>query len=244
MMARGPLRKKRVAADVTLAGRGMRLWLAPAESVLCVHGDPVALAWRAGRVGLMADVINEDSLPAWSGAGQLIRLHGAPGARYTYLSPIAPLLKSYGITKFARLAWDPARLWLGPLAPPTAVLGEESQYEVRHVRSDGRLEIGVLRGQGALPTPLRLIIQRNPPRVELRVGIRLDPGDPAVIPVRGTTAAPYVYLTGPVGRNAREVLGVVGSRGSRVWVRAEVGTLVVLPAIERRRARPRGDNAR
>jgi hypothetical protein len=126
----------------------------------------------------MADVINEDSLPAWSGAGQLIRLHGAPGARYTYLSPIAPLLKSYGITKFARLAWDPARLWLGPLAPPTAVLGEESQYEVRHVRSDGRLEIGVLRGQGALPTPLRLIIQRNPPRVELRVGIRLDPGDP------------------------------------------------------------------
>lgn len=227
---------------MSLAGRGRRLWLAGAEKALCAGGRPVALLWRSGRINLVAEILAEHGqVPAGDGA-RVVALRGEPGARFAHLAPIADLLAAHRIGMVGRLSWASGRLWLGPVTQPAGEPSIGHDWRARVLRADGRLGVGPLRGQGVLPRLVRIHARTTSPRVELRVGMRLDPDDPSVVPVRGHAAAPYVYLTGPVGRRAREVLGTKGLRDVRVWVRAELGALVVVPlAPDLRAGRPDGE---
>lgn len=223
-------------AVVTLSGRSRRLWLAPAEKVLTAHGEPNALAWRHGRTGLVAGVLHGDDNKRRAHLqpqARIVAVHGAPNGRYVHLSPIAELLGHYDISRHARLSWDSEHLWLGPVSAPVADRGACGELALRQLRADGRLGIGPLRSKGPLPRRLRLDLQTRLARVELRVAVGLDPSDPSVFCVRGPKTSPYVVLGGPRGREAKRVLGAVSGRGTRVWVRAEVGRLVVVPLVER-----------
>jgi len=222
---RGPLSRV-----VALAGRGRRLWLAGAEAAL--SGDcrrPVALVLRPGRLGLRGEVLLEGApLPA-ADDGWVVPVLGAPGARYVHLAPVAQLLEGYGISTVGWLSWAPGKLWLGPVTPPPGNPSSAQQWTVRALSAEGRLCVDPLRAHGALPRLLHLRVHSSSRRVELRVRRHLDPGDPSVVRMRGAPTAPYVYLTGPVGRRARAILGARGRLGARVWVRAELGALIVVP---------------
>jgi len=203
----------------------------------------VALVLRPGRLGLRGEVLVEgEDVPAADGV-RTVALLGAPGARYVHLAPVADLLSAYGIHTVGWLSWAPEGLLLGPVTQPPAMQTSGQQWKARVLGADGRLCVGPLRELGTLPRLLQVHVHITSPRIDLRVGRCLEPDDPSVVTIRGATAAPHVYLTGPVGRSAREILGAKGRLGARVWVRAELGALVVVSLAVDLRTRRRSEQS-
>ena len=212
--------------QVTLAGRSMRLWLARAEPALSAFGDPVAVTWQAGTVGLVGTVRTAtDARGAWEQEGSTTALCGVPGRRYCHLNGLAELLGACGIGRQATLAFSPGQLLLIGRRPPA----RDGRWVLRRLRADGRLGVGPLRAFGPVPVRLELHVGEGFAELAVVSPVGVAASDSTVVTVSGPPAAPYVILSGPLGRRARAELGATGS-GASVWVRAELGRLCLMPA--------------